>query len=150
VIDLQPFCETEKLGRYKLDAPWIKGSVRYATDARICLAIPAPGEPDSGDGMYPNLTAVILRPGPDLLLVWPTEPKTRRGPVVCESCGSEIMADDGIIELGPGIIITRKYYRLVTGLPGKKGWYQPKPSEPIYFCFDGGEGAVMPMKDKDP
>lgn len=147
-IDLKPFCAADNdNGRYVLSQPWVSRGGRYATDGHVCIAVPAPGEPDSGDRKYPDVARGIVRPPADMVLAWPTTPKTRPGLATCEACGHEVAVDDGIVELGPNTIIDRKYYRLITGLPGKKGWHQPGRFKPIYFCFDGGEGAVMPMRD---
>jgi len=148
-IDLQPFCAADNdNGHYVLSQPWVSKGVRYASDACICVAVPAPGEADSADRGCPGAAGVIVRPDADLLLAWPTDPKTRPGLVTCESCGSTVTADDGIVVLRPGTIIARKYYRLIDALPGAKSWHQAERLKSIYFCFDGGEGALMPLKDK--
>ena len=43
------FCAEED-GRYRISKPWVKSGWRYATDGRVVVRVPAPGEPDeSGD-----------------------------------------------------------------------------------------------------
>lgn len=47
MITLQDFCFNDtKNARHNLAKPWVFGGWRYATDARVCVREPAPGEPD--------------------------------------------------------------------------------------------------------
>lgn len=56
--------------RYALNRPWIKDGVRYATDAKVLVAVPMPGFADTmiqqGRKRYPNCAEVLrATPMPD-------------------------------------------------------------------------------------
>ena len=53
--DLTRFCALNREGRYDLTAPWVWRGYRYATDARICVRVAAPGEPDTEDRAIPDV-----------------------------------------------------------------------------------------------
>lgn len=163
MIDLQPFCMKGK-GKFDLAAPFVLGGVRYASDGRILVGVPAPGELNA-EGMFPqDVSDKIARPAAELLLPWPAIEVPPPQEVDCSLCsgmgscptceqdcpdchgtGKE-MSDVGEVELGPQTHVANKYFRLVAALPGEKKWHQPEPLKAIYFCFDGGEGALIPMK----
>lgn len=46
-IDLQKFCSSIDMGIYAMTSPWVRSGWRYATDARIVVRVPAPGEADT-------------------------------------------------------------------------------------------------------
>jgi hypothetical protein len=153
--------------RYDLTAPCVRSGCRYATNGIIVVAVPAPGEPDT-ERDYPDAAAVIMRPAAELLLPWPTAETPPPEEVVCSLCNGiltcptcnqpcpdchgmgKIFSSEGAAELGPQTYLNRKWFRLVASLPGEKKWYQPQiepghslPS--VYFSFEGGEGAAVPM-----
>lgn len=66
-IDLQPFCAKENARWYR-DKPFFKDGFIYATDARILVRLPAPGEPDTPDA--PALNDVDLSM-PEQATPWP-------------------------------------------------------------------------------
>ena len=52
MVDLNVFCDpmTDRPeSRYDLSTPWVYEGWRYATDGRICVREPAPGEPSAPD-----------------------------------------------------------------------------------------------------
>lgn len=62
----------------------------------------------------------------------------------CSRCGGKGTGDDPAVEVGPALI-RADYLRLLARLPGCRlapvdGW------GPVVFEFDGGTGAVMPMR----
>jgi hypothetical protein len=60
-IDLTLFCD-EPGGRYALDAPFVQGGMRCATDGKLAVRIPASGEPDTDDGgRRPKLAMIFDR-----------------------------------------------------------------------------------------
>ncbi len=98
-IDLQPFCDDDPHGRYNLCEPWVFNGKRIATDGRVLVVVPAPGEPDydrNERGRLPNVFDVIppissSRDG-DWLPWPPVEPcRDCQGTlkVHCESCGGD-------------------------------------------------------------
>jgi hypothetical protein len=45
-MELTPFCACAD-GRYVISAPWVKDGIRYATDGKLLVAVPAAGEDDT-------------------------------------------------------------------------------------------------------
>jgi len=92
-----------------------------------------------------------------------------RGDVECSECGQDTECDecDGEGFFGDGekcpecdgkrrtvqefarpfgpAFIAVKYERLVSGLPGVRCITPTEATKPIFFVFDGGQGAVMPL-----
>jgi len=46
-VDLKRFCASETYGEHTFGEPFVVGGWRYATDGRIAVRVPAPGEPDA-------------------------------------------------------------------------------------------------------
>jgi len=60
-IDLQRFCLSgDQVSRYTLNKPFVRAGYRYATDTRLCVRVPSPGEEDTR-GIFP--AAEILECG---------------------------------------------------------------------------------------
>lgn len=53
INDLMKFCAVGRGGLYDMSRPWAIGQHWYATDSRILIRIPAPGEPDT-QGNFPR------------------------------------------------------------------------------------------------
>lgn len=50
IFDLQPFCDNDRdSSRYGIQTPFVHHGYRYATDGRICVRVPAPGEPSTSE-----------------------------------------------------------------------------------------------------
>lgn len=105
-IDLQPFCDDDPHGRHSLTSPWVLGGKRIATDGKVLVCIPAPGEPDydrNERGRMPNV-ADILKPIDSSRdgdwLPWPNVARcdacSGTNKVNCDRCGG-----DGICERCP-------------------------------------------------
>lgn len=54
-INLQKFCAADGASIYDINKPWVLEQRRYATDTRIVVRIPAPGEPDTS-GKFPMVS----------------------------------------------------------------------------------------------
>lgn len=96
-IDLTPFCSDDPHCRYAIDKPWVIDGWRNATDGKIIVRVPAPGEPnytvtEPGRGRCPKTDDVL--PAVDgKWLPWPTvEPCSKcsaSGKVGCDQCGGD-------------------------------------------------------------
>ena len=149
--DISWFCDTDPDCRYALTTPWVKGGYEYATNGRIAVRQPAPGQPDVDDGKKrpknmdknPYLfgkPASCTEPWPDPhgLYVKPiSDDYPLRDPVW------GIVAADTVIA---GRLIAGCYVLLISLLG--KVQYDPSggKEDPLRFAAEGIEGTVMPMK----
>lgn len=144
-INLQPFCFPSGSGsRYSIDKPWVKGGIRYATDGRVCVAIPATGQPDS-DGKFPNASEIMemfRRDG--AFLPWPRELSLDDARI--ESGGIDVDGEEFerlFIKQKIGTLyIDALYSKKISQLPSVRYIAGEKA---VYFQFDGGEGVLMPL-----
>lgn len=96
-IDLQPFCSTDTDGRYGIDKPWVKDGWRHATDGRICIRLPATGEPDAlPEKRVPHFDEVL----PPVDGNWQPWPQVEscgscfgRRHIDCDECGGDGTCD---------------------------------------------------------
>lgn len=185
-IDLQRFCLADLTdgSRYPAMAkPFMRGGMKYATDGRILIAVPAPGEPDTTE-RTPRAEELLPEIGPSAeYLPWPTTepclPCGQTGQVTrtcrvcsglgehwCDQCETdhECKACDedckqieicDCREFGQAIeincrTIARHYVYLASTLPNVQFFADRGSQEkPLRFRFNGGEGVVMPMFDKE-
>ena len=169
-IDLKPFCHTD-VKRYAMDKPFVIDGWEYATDGRICVRIPADGEPNAlepKDGKKrPTKPWEIFAEVP-ADAVWRKWPKVSKcvncngtGNVdgcagcKCGRCPGD--ADSGCTCRNPGtferrfgkVELSRHYAALVATLPNVRYVPQPNSDAPLAFCFDGGEGRVMGLEQPE-
>lgn len=90
-IDWLAFCDQDST-RYALDAPWIKDGWKFATNSRVMIAVPVPGEPDSPPDPQGRRFAnplPLLKPVLDkqrrVSIAWHTLPKFES----CDKCGNK-------------------------------------------------------------
>jgi len=97
-IDLQPFCASEET-YWLLDRPFVFNGWRYACDGRICVRVPAPGEPDDEwpapgepddewDGGLPKKVFSSMFHSVSATAPWPTDGEVR-GECECGDCDGE-------------------------------------------------------------
>lgn len=180
MIDLQPFCSKDTGFRHALHGPWVKDGFRCATDGRIVIRIPTLGEPDTqGERPYPPTDDVVVPPPPGTTLnLWmqdaalpPADRECRlcRGRGQCPTCAQgcpdcegsgRVTNGEAPVLLGQNTYIRLRHWKLLNVLPGI-AWYAPplalgregafySSRKPIYFRFDGGDGAVMPYSETSP
>jgi hypothetical protein len=95
--DLKRFCGF--LSEHMATAdPWVSGGWRYATDGRVCVRVPAPGEPDtptpdfSAPRLPPAAELFPLRPARYSLAPWPTD-GIEPGHTPCWECNETGIVD---------------------------------------------------------
>ena len=136
------FCHKD---HHALSKPWSIGEHSYASDGHILLRIPRsrfykenPMAPDARVLPWDNHLT------PTIIPAWPDDEENWRKINACKEgeCFGAAFSDDGVllqvrlvlsIQRLPGIVIEDR----PTGFVG-----------PIYFTFDGGDGFIMPMREK--
>ena len=140
--DISWFCDSDSDCRYALTAPWVNGGWEYATNGRIAVRQPAPGQPDVDDGKKRpiNLDRDIFPPA-SCTETWP-EPHGFQVKGIEDEPQFGIVAADMDIA---GRLIAGCYVLLISLLG--KVQYDPsgKPEDPLRFSAEGLEGTVMPM-----
>lgn len=146
-ISLKRFCGPEDAGN-NTDKPFVVGDFRYATNGHVVVRIPSGGEAST------TLTGKVINGAPRL--DWPKRAvaASRLIPWPPIDWFFEYEYDDGAwypsrdeVQLGEQRIST-KYHYLISLLPNVR--YLPgEDLVPVYFCFDGGEGFVMPVRSLD-
>lgn len=167
-IDLDCFCAEEGYAMRRLERPFVWKGWKYATDGRVLVRVPAPGEPDSSEsdgGKVPKGIEDLIKPVDGDWMPWPeVEP--------CESCRGDGMTACPGCECGhcdgdkdiectdchshrtgldiAGIRVARHFAGLIADLPGVEystDVRYPQRHGMVQFRFDGGgEGAVMEIK----
>jgi hypothetical protein len=167
MIDLQPFCSTNKL-RPSLHRPWSAGRWSIATNGHILVRVPRrddiaenPSAPDI-KGVVRALDGVTFRPLRNIDVPPPADSETEcskcdgRGTEhdcpqctceceACEGTGVAVPAESVSVGIG-GVPFSAKYVRLLQCLPKIEVGADLKVREPMPFRFDdGGEGVLMPL-----
>ena len=78
MIDLNMFCGNE------WHEPYVVSGRRWATDGKLAVIVPAPGEPDTKDGKCAPENC--LTPEGTPVMPWPDGPMVR-GMAECSDCG---------------------------------------------------------------
>lgn len=162
---LGAFCG-EPDARYFMQLPYVQCGWRYATDGRIVVRVPSPGEPDTPEPAEGRLPPDLLYDFPaqiEEMIPWPAPEYTigecdacrGTGKELCRVCDSETRhecsacAGAGKVPIGLNVgywFIAARYDRLIRDLPGVMFCNEGTSSGPLYFRFDGGEGLVMPLR----
>lgn len=172
MIDLHKFCARNNR-RLPFNRPWTKDGKRYATDGVVLIRLHATELPDDvPDGRVPNADAVLtpvegdFKPWPCVDCCYECDGK---GVNSCESCHGSGMCTgcacgaehecgaceggmtlcercrvDTTIDLG-GVRVAQHYAYLISTLPNVS-YLAAGPGDPVRLRFDGGDGAVMPIR----
>lgn len=165
-INLNSFCSTDPERPY-LHKPWSVGKFSYATNGHIAIKVPRRDDVPEND-KAPDLQGTLdkidwsqpFAPAPafDVPLGWMTEctrcdgrgtehdcPDCACGCVKCRGTGQ--VSDDENQTIGmDGVALALRYARIIFALPGLMLPVEVKPTDPVPFKCDGGEGAWMPMR----
>lgn len=165
-IDLTPFCGVDETRPYLLK-PFSVGDFTYATNGHILVRTPrrddAPEQTKKGkwDGSLAGLEEASFS-APVFTL--PTQPPADaecaecdgRGyehdcpdcECTCRACaGSGSAAVEGNHSTSyEGVTLALRYVRKMLALPAIEIAKPSAPDAPLLFRFDGGVGAVMPMR----
>ena len=162
--DLQPFCSAERFREY-LHRPWSKDGFTYATNGHVLIRVARLNGVEEND-KAPD-TDVIFAAAADQTATQKIPkgkiPKVRT--IECPSCNGrgrehdcpdctcECEKCDGTgrneerISVGIlGAIYKAKYISQLLIFPGLRFSSSPPVGGPARFVFDGGEGAIMPMR----
>lgn len=166
MIDLQPFCSTEKARAYLLK-PATRDGKTYATNGHILLRVDLRDDVPAVEN-FPDCERVfgacdLTQPMVDL-------PKINLpfdGPIECIECdgrGTEHECPDctcacelcnGMGQVSSdreksvtldGIPFAMHYFRMIAALPGIKIPAKVAGTDPMPFQFDEGAGVLMPMR----
>lgn len=163
-IDLLKFC-CEDTGRYNLRQPWRIGDCGYATDGAIIVRLDDwnayEGAYDNADSHPKNPEQVFALRTADEWSPWPESPPVKpcaqcdgsgKSSVVCEHCrqakpcescrGEGVSLRHPTLQVG-GKHVANRYARLIAELPNVHWTTDNDENSPVFFRFDGGEGAVM-------
>ncbi len=168
-IDLQPFCGRE-ITRYYIIKPWSLGEWTYATNGHICIRVPRRADvPEMVDNpantvkiFVEHFTAPAFRlfRGADLPEVSADDLKCERcdgrGHMHdcpdctcecewCDSSGTNPHRENRSVGIN-GVPFAACYVRLIQVLPNLRVSTAIKPSDPMPFTFEGGDGVLMPRR----
>lgn len=167
MVDLSKFCGAED-SRFYLQKPWSRDGWTYASNgyilARVPLAQSIPDEPGCPDAA--KVIAMVAGQSVSPLNLSLPEPefedcdcndgKAHSCPgctCPCYQCAGtgRISLDSRTSVLVRGVNFSLAYVRLLTTLPGvqfttEPPTPQPNTCVPSRFSFDGGEGALMPLR----
>jgi hypothetical protein len=172
-VDLLPFCGASPKRAY-FARPVTAGEFTYATDGVIILRVPRgdaeptkdlpeialekPFEGIEAAGFEPLLTKRKLpaAPEPKKVECYACEgSKTEHGcpncTCPCERCGGtgEVTdIDEKVSTTVRGVTFDLRYVLLMLSLPGVEVATKADKDKPLLFRFDGGIGALMPMRNK--
>jgi hypothetical protein len=100
-MNLQVFCDADmgEDSRYYLSVPWVQGGWQYACNGRICVRIPANGQPNTEGRKVPSAAELFGEKFRECSDTWPafehkaTKCRECRGTgkksVPCETCSGE-------------------------------------------------------------
>ena len=163
MIDLMPFCSTEKT-RYYLNKPFSRGEWTYATNGHICIRVARVDEwpevakaPDAGkvipspDGI--KFKALGALPIPQAVMIVCPEcngechsyHNCADYECSCERCDNDGEIEQLIIVSFRGAFIDAKYLRMIAALPDVEMAEVLDPTGPMLFRFAGGDGVIMGM-----
>jgi hypothetical protein len=165
MIDLTPFCSTDRR-RPNMQHPWSRGDWTYATNGHIMIRLPrSSGVAENGEA--PNAEKIfdqVASQSETLPLPKFKMPRLKTEECVscdgrgfahdcpychceCESCdGAGSATEKASIELF-GANYDVKYIKLIRDLPKSEFSCWPPPLDaPARFVFNGGDGALMPLR----
>lgn len=152
-IDLTLFAGSGHVGDgLILSEPFVFNGWEYATDGRIIVRIPSPAE--NTKGRFPTMVAdQFVTPPIGQLRSWPTDIawKYARFEVVSDFDDDEIIAARDLGSRLFGVHRIDLFYEcLIASLPNVRWFCDPNavPWTPLRFVFDGGEGAVMGIVER--
>lgn len=163
MVDLKKFCGTDTWRTY-LHEPFSRGEYTYATNGAIIVRVPLVAEIGE-DPRTPNPEKIFAPMPADgwrpLRVALPTVAQTEvcgscyRGfehdcpdcTCVCDECGGSGEVEQKFSTDIGGVIFDVKYIRMIAELPGVEICVTDGKS-PTFFRFDGGVGALMPMRSR--
>lgn len=136
-VDLQSFCQIGDSYRSEIAEPFSHGAYTYATNGHIMIRVPAvsgmSGHPKAPRAGAARIFDAVMRDGR----------LTEVGKVSLPRARSD---DKRIVQIA-GIYFQIKYVRMLVSLRGLRLPTRRIPdSEPMPFAFNGGEGALMPVR----
>lgn len=160
MINLTEFCEDLPWWNCDSSRPFVFSGYRHATDARICIRVPAIGEFDTSPGNRPFPPCEMRFQDFPTIADWTRWPAPNQedehaicavcagtggmGSIVCEHCSGEGRWLERKQLIGSKFIDVR-YDQKIRALPNAH-FSSPADEPAIYFRFDGGEGVVMPLR----
>lgn len=151
--------------RYALKAPFVRGGFVYATDGRICVR--AKSDAPDTEGQFPDTAGLGWNRDTSVVIALPEQLPEQ--PVnkctgckgngfvqcdfghehSCEDCdGKGNVRPTVRVKVGESDINLR--WASILKRHGCVLYKPAKPTAPIYFTFDGGDGIVMPMLPETP
>lgn len=172
MIDLQKYCGDDPFRPY-LHKPFSHGSFTYATNGHIMVRTPrqtgVPEQTQKGgwDTPLKGIDAAKFSPLQHKPLP-PTREPTEEECLACEGRGhahdcpectcdckecdgtGNRMAADKTSTKVRGVTFDLRYIAMMLAMPGVEVMVSPQEAEPLLFKFEGGVGAVMPMRAQHP
>ena len=169
--DMLKFCGVHDEARPQIQTPWTANGKYYATNGRIGIALDykPDGWVDVEAGKRPDLQWVIndatnrVKPPrtgwekPYQQEFSPCDWCARSGKITCPHCKGELTDCEGCEGTGKiekqilvrcyGGVFDNQYLAMVSPLPGLTVCEGNDELCPMMFHFDGGRGALMPMRD---
>lgn len=163
-MNLAPFClRSVAPANLSMNKPFVKDGWRYATNGRILVRVPAPGEPDSKGGNFPDGSS-FFTPKDFKWYPWP-QATLEVFPTACFLCGNDLVgeidemqcpicADYGHYLYVKPVLVNNRLIdswlnHLISKLPNVEYRTGGNFNEMIIFRFSGGEGSVMPLVRND-
>lgn len=169
-VDLQQFCSTDSV-RFYLHNPFTLGDFTYATNGHIIVRVPkVDGVPLAESAPNPSNIFKDFPASDRFTALPPLNLPKAEGPETvdcsecdgrgkeheCPDCDCECEACDGSgkevrekrvsTELA-GVILQLRYVRQIAALPHVEiAPHLAINGKPVFFRFEGGDGALMPMR----
>lgn len=170
-LNLQQFCSTDE-SRYYLHKPFSRDAFSYATNGHVMVRVPRRDDIPEVEGapaaeqIFPSNVSYGFSPVPavdlpaDTVVIEKEECEDCEGAghehdcpdcqCECFNCGGKGFIETDKLQVSVGIgagIYQGKYVALLLGLPNLE--LGPiSATNPLHFRFDGGEGLLMPRRNK--
>lgn len=156
MIDLTPFYDADDI-RGEITRPFSDAQYTYATDSHVVIRVPRRPEIEESkfapraDKLFAEHTTEATRQWFDIPEL--PEPIMEKcfctfelSPDPCEDCrGAGVVEKIKSVDIN-GVPFQRKYLALIKALPGCT--ISPSGQYPAWFKFNGGDGLLMPMRER--
>lgn len=157
---LRSFCASPEMERFGIEQPWSAGERTYATNGHIMIRVPRLGAVPERDDAPKNVVRIFSEAKENASIYFAVEPVENPGKVIdCDFChgrgtyyrapcpecsGSGEERVPSPVKMGEASF-AGFYINKIAALPNCR-LSATRAEKVAHFLFDGGEGALMPMR----